>query len=93
MICAIFGALGLAEVRPQAAELSVEEIADAQGWSFRTAQRKVAKWCSKGWPRVRRETCRGNYRGRYLVDRESFDAYCEGDLGPTATAAPSSAAA
>lgn len=63
------------------AELTVRQVATVMAWPLRNAQREVARWFARGWPRVRLQPCRGNQRGRYMVDRETFERFCEGDLG------------
>jgi len=72
----------MAQVRPQDAELTVEQIADLLGRPPRTVRRQVARWLAQQWPRVRRATCRGYAGGRLMVDRDSFDAYCRGEAKP-----------
>jgi hypothetical protein len=70
------------QVRPAGAWLTVEGVADALDRPLRTAQRIVAGWKVDGWPRVEREACRGNARGRYLVAADDFDRWCQGEPRP-----------
>jgi transposase len=67
------------EVCPEGAELTIAQIAERTCWHVRRVQRLVARWEERGWPRVRRERCRGNPRGRLLVSEADFNALLAGE--------------
>lgn len=64
----------------QGPELTIAQVALALGIPARTARRRVAAWQARQWPRVRVVACRGDRRGRYLVDAASFDRFCLGEV-------------
>lgn len=60
--------------------MTVEDVARALDLPIRTARRRVVVWHARQWPRVRIAACRGDRRGRYLVDVETFDRFCLGEV-------------
>ena len=67
--------------------LTVEDVAARTGLPLRTARYRVARWLARGWPRVTREACQGDRRGRYLVDAREFEALLRGELSQEPLAA------
>lgn len=63
--------------------LTVEDLTRECGWSLRTARRRVHAWQERGWPRVKREAT-DSRKWRLLVERDSFDRYCAGEVDPPA---------
>ena len=70
------------ELYPASAQLTAERIAEMLDIHPRAAQRRVRRWFKRAWPVVRLERCRGNHRGRYVVDAESFREFLAGKLPP-----------
>jgi hypothetical protein len=56
--------------------LTVEDVARLHSWSLRTARRRVSEWAASGAVRVVRQHVPGA-RWRLLVERASYDAYCD----------------
>lgn len=66
---------------------TVEQIALRCGLPLRTARYRVGVWQARGWPLVTREPCRGDSRGRLLVDAAEFEALLRGELSQEPAAA------
>jgi hypothetical protein len=63
--------------------LTVADLVARTGLPERTVKRRVAVWCARGWPRVRRAKPAGAARWCYQVHEGDFDRLCAGD-GPAA---------
>lgn len=60
--------------------LTVEDVARLTGWGERRVRRAFARWQRRGFPRVSREPCRGDHRGRLVVDAAEYYAVQAGEL-------------
>ena len=63
-----------------APEFTVDDLIARTGLKPYEARRRDAEWERRGFPRVRREACRGIAAGRKVVNRADFEAYLRGEL-------------